>query len=302
MNQIYSELNENFFKAHGTSIVTNFGIDYPKGTYKWIPTDSKDRFKDYFEQSVKEDDPILKKTIQFYRRNPIEYRLNECSFRDEPLDSKPKEVDVYLGCSFTFGIGLHREHIWATKLQEYLNFPSINAAVPGHGPITAYRILVMLNKRFKIRNVFYFSVLAHSRFEWYKTNFKKLKDGTEGGYFVNRIPSDPFVTEEMVENLFTDRNTALLYHSIHHAIEGLCNLNGIQFYPTSNLQVHDYLYFPRIKETLLPEFEPDPNILDIASRDITHYSLVRNHYIFLWYLKLLGEKISKENIPYKLVL
>jgi len=295
-------LEDLFFKAHGDEIVTIFSQIYTPGTYEWIPADSYEKYTENFNKHSRNKDSTYFRSLLFYKDNPIEYNINEYGFRDDPLDTKPQEVDVYLGCSFSFGIGNHLEHVWTYKLQKYLNFPNINASVPGTGVITHYRMLVMLSKKYKIRNVFHFTDFEQPRIEWFKevlneTKFNKSK-------YHNLLPTDETVTPEQVENMFNDRNITLMQHLCKYAIKGFCENANINLYTVykSDTDRFNATYRPYSSTkdnpliSILPEFSFDSKNLNFLARDLSHLSIQRQHFVYLDFLTKLGVNIFNKNV------
>jgi len=158
--------------------------------------------------------------IEYYKLNPISYVHNSLGFRDSDWDNKPNTVDLYLGCSFTFGIGLHLDDVWTTKLQKELNHPFINGGIPGSGIIPQYRLLMYLLTRFTIRNVFHLFLYTHPRFEYYDVGHYKsfnLYDAPNG------------------HPLFTPENVSTFNHGFLKGIEHVCYENNIKYYRLNNI-------------------------------------------------------------------
>lgn len=289
VNQFLS-VEDYFLKSNGEKIETFFSQNYPKGSYKWIPSDSKESFVKNFKNFSQSDNPIHVKSLKYYRKNPITYDVNEVGFRDTPLSDKPKEVDVYLGCSHTFGIGHHIENTWVYKLQNFLNFPSINAAVPGAGIVTHFRMLVMLSQKFKIRNVFVFTDFNQPRLEWYYDAL--TLNGKTSRYRVLSA-TNVNVTEEDIENIFNNRNLSYLHLSFKYAFEGFCknfNFNLFFTYFTDS----NRLLRESKNNSVLPPFRYD-GVGDLLARDFGHLSCMQQHYTYLYFLKLMGVEIFDKN-------
>ena len=218
-----------------------------EGTYKWRSTDSEKNWQRLLNGDVLEkhreyikDDSELKEFIEYYTENPIEYKFNSNGFRDDELDSKPKEVDVYLGCSFTNGIGLHKEKIWPSLLSSELNFPSINAGIDGVGVITQYRTLMFLYQKFKIRNVFHFMPLTHVRWEWYNS--------VENKYYNWKIGHpNPAIPLAYIENI------SLQVHVFLKGMRQVCSEHN-----TNYINVTEY-----------PEYTPT-SLIENRARDLHH--------------------------------
>lgn len=89
-----------------------------------------------------------------YTEEDFSYRLNIHGFRCNDFNTMDfnKKSIVYLGCSFTFGIGLPEEHIWCSVLHKMIQdrydeeFNFINLGVPG-GSVDEYlRFIPWLTK------------------------------------------------------------------------------------------------------------------------------------------------------------
>ncbi len=68
----------------------------------------------------------------------IEYAFNSHGYRDEEFDQRP--CGLALGCSYTFGTGLHSHQIWPTRLSNTLDLKIWNLGVGGAGLDTIFRI------------------------------------------------------------------------------------------------------------------------------------------------------------------
>lgn len=219
-------LDELFYKNHPLE------IEHPLlvfGEQKWAGLDSKELWDQLLEKGHSDNynwrrnnlkvsiaDFNWKEFIQYYTDNPIHYSFNSEGFRDEEWSKKPKEVDVFLGCSFTVGTGLHYEHTWPYKVQQHTQFPSLNAAIGGSGPITHYRVLMHLIKRFKIRRVYHYMPIKHARYEWHTLEgWQNLTTGT------NFNPKLDF--------LFSAENISVVNTLCLNATQQICTNNNIDY-------------------------------------------------------------------------
>jgi len=97
----------------------------------WYPSDSPER---------------LKKSPQEHQAHwnslpPIKYHLNKYGFRSgEFPEVETRDSITFLGCSQTFGIGLHKDKTWASLVAEHFNLPEINLAIPGGSLDSAFRV------------------------------------------------------------------------------------------------------------------------------------------------------------------
>lgn len=220
---------------------------------KWAGTDTEDNFNRHIIKNSHRE------TTDYYLQNPIEYKINSTGFRDIELHQLPRYIDVYLGCSHTFGIGLHKKHIWATKLAEYLEYPSLNAGIAGSGVMTHFRLLHYLTKKFTIRKVFHYLPLTHVRYEWY----------SDGKYLTTNMWK-PYISHHSRNSpLWLDQNIYGVAFVYNHAIKNLCAENNIEYYPFSD----EHFDFFLCENNIFPE-------KNIQARDFQHPSVERNHLIF----------------------
>lgn len=68
----------------------------------------------------------------------IDYDFNSHGFRCPKFTEDP--TIMFLGCSFTIGIGLPYEDIWPTLISKKLKMRSANLGIGGSGPDTAFRM------------------------------------------------------------------------------------------------------------------------------------------------------------------
>ena len=79
--------------------------------------------------------------IYLDKSNPITYKRNSYGYRCEEFSEYEDEKFILvIGCSHTFGTGLHNEHIWCNQLGKDLNMPVMNLANGGFGPDYVYII------------------------------------------------------------------------------------------------------------------------------------------------------------------
>ena len=69
----------------------------------------------------------------------IEYKLNSHAFRCPEFDASAKIIA--LGCSFTFGVGLHLNQTWPWMLSQIIGRPVWNLATGSASLDTCYRVL-----------------------------------------------------------------------------------------------------------------------------------------------------------------
>ena len=82
------------------------------------------------------NDPRTREQLERYGwvDSTIEYHINSWGFRADYEYVNVKEPClVVLGCSFTFGTGLHQHQTWARILANRLGLKLVNLGTPGHG-------------------------------------------------------------------------------------------------------------------------------------------------------------------------
>lgn len=98
--------------------------------YKFISPDDQDTFKYNLEKNSKR---LLDNNWLDSNNNivDIDYRINKQGFRCNHFSNE--EGILFLGCSYTFGVGLHEHQTWAYKVAEKYNTNCWNLGIPGHG-------------------------------------------------------------------------------------------------------------------------------------------------------------------------
>jgi len=65
---------------------------------------------------------------------PISYNFNSKGYRTKEIEDLQKDFILTFGCSYTQGIGLAKEDMWAELLAQELNMDLLNLGVGGTGP------------------------------------------------------------------------------------------------------------------------------------------------------------------------
>lgn len=115
------------------------------------------------------------------KENAFDYSINEAGFRSNweyNKENKKKKVNIYLGCSHTFGLGHDVDNMWVGQCNrgtsKYENIKSIrdlpaimNLAQPGQGIENSYFALRTYISQFKVKNIFHFQN-AYARYGYYE--------------------------------------------------------------------------------------------------------------------------------------
>ena len=101
-----------------------------------------------------------KKTIDYYEKNPIKYKINNFGFRGDDFQ-KGESVNIYLGCSITFGTGIDYNDLWVKQLNDKIDTDTkiVNLAQGGCGIENQFRHFYNWKDYFKIKNIFHFQPL-----------------------------------------------------------------------------------------------------------------------------------------------
>ena len=230
-------------------------------TYNWIPSDDKERFELAYKENPTDEN------LLYYLKNPIEYKLNNEGFRTFDDFNSTDEGNVFLGCSHTFGIGHHLENTWSYKLNETIGGKFWNLSLGGTGVTTAFRLLCGYSKELKIKNIFHYAP-KYPRFEF-------IMNGEPTNLLINLYERswDKKFGTFVRECLFDEEQTNFTYNSYIYAIKGLAKELGVNYY--------------------LLDWKPENLDLDgsLRARDLYHYSVKQQHFIYQEFLKLYDYKL-----------
>lgn len=264
------------------------------------------RSSDTYEAFIKT--PVDDYKFQYWKDKNIEYRYNDLGFRSD-IDFKNLERgSVFLGCSFTEGVGLPIESTWGYKVADALGTPFINLGIAGKGVDTAYRNLIAASKKFKIDNIFLFiPPLYRQEFlvednEWFTSYIKGWKTNkyiynTAHGGILNHW-SEGKVEEQHKDFfnsfLFGSNKQAITYSfKVVQAIQSVADSIG------TNLYCLGYEQFNSKKEQNIAKDISDDICEFIPARD-THWDSKMHHHIANTFLELKGgvplPKPKKEEI------
>ena len=184
-------------------------IDINGESQKWIPGDTTNTGPDK----------------KFYQANPIVYKYNSHGWRmNEEIDFKDP-CNLYLGCSHTFGSGLHLQDTWSFKVQKQIDdFQYVNLSWPGNGPQDCLETLKLaLRNNLKIKNLFLYAP-HYTRMSYYDPYLDY--DGSTQTYNPawqkNITPLDLLMAEPINFNAWTE---ACILN-----IKKICRENKIKFY------------------------------------------------------------------------
>jgi hypothetical protein len=244
---------------------------YPKNKIlNWSTTDDEDRFLDNVEKKIDTE------TTDYYLKNPITYGFNNYGFRTPDDFNSEDEGNLFLGCSYTVGIGVHLENSWAYQVNQHVGGKFWNMSVAGSGIMCHFRLLFAFIDELKIKNVFHFGP-KFERFEFFKNDEPYQLDGNWRSY--KDYYSDDFTIPYLdfyVESISTPINADLVFATHLLAIENLCKIKGINYY--------------YIQE------RPDENMEGLKARDLCHPPITWHKHLSDIFIKKYEEKDT--NVQY----
>jgi len=94
--------------------------------------------KDFLYPRQKEELAKHRKFLSKYKdglyiKNPVTYTINHLGYRTRD-DIPTTDYILAVGCSHTFGIGLHEEHRFTNLLEDFYKVPVLNVSIPGGSP------------------------------------------------------------------------------------------------------------------------------------------------------------------------
>lgn len=221
------------------------------GVLKWYPIDGEQEFIANLKKHPHNT------SLQYYLSNPIEYRLNSHKLRtfDELTTEEPG--NVFLGCSHTYGIGLHLQDTWAYKVNQFIGGKFWNFGLPGSSLQIAYMLLLHYHGKMKVKNVFVFHPHVHRYAVCAKDNESFTKWYNVSTYNLGLSNASKVFGSTGHKNYLSEEYAYINYMSLMSAIKLLCDTYGYSLY-ANNKYIHS-IDMPDRSEVL-------------EARDLTHYS------------------------------
>ena len=214
--------------------------------------------------------------VDFYTKNKISYKLNSDGFRYKEFDQFNGEVNLALGCSFTFGTGLINEHTWPFLLEQELNEPIFNLGLPGVGIMFQVRIFLHYLRKHKIKKVFLYSPHEQVRYEWVDYDHHNDTEMYRVWY-----PGSSDKTDESLNYVLSNEaNSSYMRLMCLSTIEKVCKIKGIKLYTISN---YDPYSFKPLKVNT-------ENIHTALARDLKHLGVDFHNNITGRFIELMNTK------------
>jgi hypothetical protein len=232
-------------------------------SYDFIPSDSE---KLWLENLKKNNH-----SIQYYKNNPIEYKLNNEGFRTPDDFNSEDEGNIFLGCSHTFGIGHHLENIWSYKLNNIIGGKFWNLGIGGTGTATHFRLLLGFYKQLRIKNIFHYAPM-YPRYEF-------IENSRPQNYIVSDYNESwiPKLGDLMSDSLLTKEEMEMNWIRNTNAIKGLASEIGINYYLIEGSDKY--------------HGNEDGSL---QARDLLHHTTLFHHKIYQSFLKLYDEELYNQ--------
>jgi len=254
------------------------------------------------EASYRELLKLFPEYLQYYVDNPFTYTINSSGFRHSEnfKEDKSRKVDVFLGCSHTFGIGVPEEKTFCRLFSNKTGRDTINLGIPGAGIDHCYIALLMILNYYTVERV-YIYMPVYPRFYSYIPYVETPHHTTMAAWGYEKQGCDAVWSEHYFKNTIVNADYMYFNHQRGtDAIEGVCKRSNIEYnnlcenikkYPTSDTAIGKYNYFRPLLEGQIERNHYTPIVEgDQVARDLIHPSFNYHRDICDSFLE--GEKIS----------
>jgi len=223
-------------------------------TSLWDRFDSEEKYNDHISRPNKRQQLLENNWID----KEIIYRFNSRGFRTPEFTDK--ENFLVLGCSFTSGIGLPEEMMWANLLNKFLGLDVWNLGVGGSGSDTCYRIADHYIPKLRPRYVIMLEP-EHSRTEIF-ANINGINKWPQivrpDAWSDTDVPS--LTDNAYMKNWWVyDENSQIRAQKCVQAIAYLCYKYRVEFY-----------HYKAIDFTSQKFWKLKPGVLVDVARDLAH--------------------------------
>jgi hypothetical protein len=147
----------------------------------------------------------------------VEYTINYYGFRSDEFTAEPNQSILFLGCSYTAGIGLPIEQTWAYQVATHLGLAMYNLGIGGGSCNSCYRIGSHWIPKLKPRHVFVLYPFAH-----------RLEVVKNKGLFYSFSIADN--TDSFYNSWIKyDLNSELNLRCTQDALKYICEVNGATY-------------------------------------------------------------------------
>lgn len=172
-------------------------------TVRWFGKDNEQLF-------LKNRKQLIENNIE----TDFDYKFNSDSFRNEQLSTQPNIV--YLGCSFTLGVGIPVERRWSRLVSDHFNLYENNLAIGGGSNDSAFRLAYYWLPILKPT-----AVVFHSTIESRIEVLRQKNHSNDQSQHLNLTVSNPRNFDLYKLWLYTDEN---------HHLNRLKNVYALSYY------------------------------------------------------------------------
>ena len=192
----------------------------------------------------------------YYVDNPVHYQINPEYFRSEhsytELISDQTPVNIFLGCSHTFGVG-HLEHnVWHHTITANTGVTPVNLALPGAGVEFSQMILMRYIDQLNVSAVYHFQPIYSRWLFRSRDRFVTIRPDRITDSFVQNNLSDPHYTElshyrnvKAIQQMCSERQIDY-WHTDGDSMETDLNISmtGSVHWSESDIPARDGVHFP----------------------------------------------------------
>ena len=168
----------------------------------------------------------------------INYRKNFYGYRSDEFDNNSNDKIMFLGCSMTYGVGLHENLLWTTRLAKKLDSDYVNLAYPGDSVMGQVKKAFAYFKNFGNPKII-FGLFPVMRMQFPsvhgKINNKKdaLSGTSEPNYMIQNIHVLPTFFQKYakapysLQEVLTTEIAIYMNHIFIYMLEQYCKSNNI---------------------------------------------------------------------------
>ena len=243
---------------------TNLDFKLPNSVYGkvhlWLGHDTPFAFRKWAKYGL----------LDYYRKHTLTYDINkdgcrsEFEFNEVINDQTP--VDIYLGCSHTFGVAHLWENTWPYIVSKETGNKIVNLGKGGTGMDFAYMRLITFIQKMNVQNVFHYQPI-YSR--W---TVKDINSFNHIGVPSNMGEASKFFTDKYITDNLIDYGVITYNHlKTLNAIRQVCTDFDVPYYYLTNFESKKTKHpKPCLPDTSLKKYKKWLGDYTPA-RDLVHY-------------------------------
>lgn len=257
---------------YGTNIYAsvNPSQEISRGVYAWCGSDDEETFKENIKSQIR------KSFLKPYVNKPIEYKINKqhlrCDFDIDYIEDNP--VDLFLGCSHTFGTGHYKKNTWPQQVTKATGNIQVNLGKGGGGIETSYLRLLQYIRRLNVKNVF------HLQPPYFRYGYRT--DRTHKTWIVGLDEEEMrelYGQDYIWNNYLSDGNKEYEYMKFLNLIRFECEKLNIPYFHSNMKEINDQDLARHIElykqlwdaEETRKGLKAFKNYGDTPARDLIHY-------------------------------